>query len=313
MRTTSKYIGLALVPLIVSVIIGACGQSPERPSVTAMTFNIRYANPDDGDHVWENRKDWVAEIIRDSEADVVGLQEALRHQIDTLSVRLTDYEWVGRGRSDELDGGEFSPIFFKTDRLRLVETSTFWLSSWPDSVGSVGWDAALPRVVTWASFEWKDTGSSFFQFNTHFDHRGERAREESARLIRKKIMEIAGGSPFIVTGDFNTSDSQSPYSILVANTPFAPILIDSRSAGVQSDLTTYRGFEVGAIKSGAIESGAIESRTIVSRTIDYIFHSESFRATMHKVLDESRDGAYPSDHLPVLVVLDRPDTQEMSG
>ena len=102
MRATSKNLGLALVSLIVStivsVIFGACETSPEPRSVTAMTFNIRYANPVDGNHVWENRKDWVAEIIRDSEADVVGLQEALRHQIDTLSVRLADYEWVGQGR-----------------------------------------------------------------------------------------------------------------------------------------------------------------------------------------------------------------------
>ncbi|MCZ6756737.1 MAG: endonuclease/exonuclease/phosphatase family protein [Bacteroidetes bacterium] len=288
MKAPIRLVALALVPFFV----GACQESRNQQSVSAMTFNIRYANPSDEIHVWENRKDWVAEIIRESEADVVGLQEALRHQIDTLSTRLPEYEWVGQGRSDGQNRGEFSPIFFRTDRLQLLETETFWLSPWPDSVGSVGWDAALPRIVTWASFELKATGGTFLFFNTHFDHRGEGAREESARLLRRKIMEIAGSRPFIVTGDFNTLDSQPPYSALTSKTPFAPILLDTRSAAVQSDMTTFRGFEVGLTES---------------RTIDYIFHSEYFLATSHEVLDESREGSYPSDHLPVLVVLDRPD------
>jgi len=290
MKAPIKLVALALVPFFV----GACQDSRSYQSVSAMTFNIRYANLSDGIHVWENRKDWVAEIIRESEVDVAGLQEALRHQIDTLSIRLPDYEWVGQGRSDGQNGGEFSPIFFKTDRVQILETGTFWLSPWPDSVGSIGWDAVLPRVVTWASFESKAVADTFLLFNTHFDHRGQDAREESARLLRRKIVEIAGGRPFIVTGDFNTLDSQPPYSLLTSKTPFAPILLDTRSAAVQSDMTTFRGFEVGLTES---------------RTIDFIFHSESFLATAHEVLDESREGSYPSDHLPVLVVLDRPDTQ----
>ncbi len=304
MKKMCTYRGRAVVALFAFLMLSstmvACKNAPEPPTLTAMTFNIRYANPGDGDHVWENRKEWVAEIIRDSEAEVVGLQESLRHQIDALSNRLTEYAWVGQGRSGGPDVGEFSPIFYKTDRLRLLETSTFWLSPKPDSIGSVGWDAALPRIVTWASFAWKDTGRVFFHFNTHFDHRGERAREESARLIRRKVTEIAGEKPFIVTGDFNTLDSQVPYSVLVSNIPFAPILHDTRSAAEQSDLTTFRGFEVEAVESEAIEP----------RTIDFIFHSESFRAKKHTVLNESRDGSYPSDHLPILVVLDRSDPED---
>ncbi len=287
--TRSKPI---LVPLVLLIAGISCTKS-EVPDVTltAMSFNIRYANPSDGIHQWDNRKDWVAEITRNSNADVVGLQEALRHQIDTLLIRLPGYNWVGVGRDDGRDSGEFSPILFRPEVLTLLSTGTYWLSPSPGTIGSVGWDAALPRIVTWASFTVTDTGHLFFYFNTHFDHQGETARLESAQLIRRQIASIAGTSPYILSGDFNAIDTSPPYLALIREEANSPQLVDSRQAAIDSNLTTFRGFEV-------------ESTT--PRTIDYVFFSPQFDILEHAVIDESRDNSYPSDHLPVLTTASLP-------
>lgn len=283
MRRTGKY----LAPLfLISLLSSGCAEKKPEYELTAMTFNIRYANPSDGIHVWENRKDWVADIINESDAHSVGLQEALRHQIDSLSVRLPKYGWIGRGRSDGNDGGEFSPIFYRTSELDVDTSGTFWLSPWPDSVGSRGWDAALPRIVTWALFRLKQTGETFYHFNTHFDHRGVDARLESARLIKRKIRDIAGERPFILTGDFNTTQDDPPYREIVASDERSIEFFDTYSAGVQEDLSTFRGFEVGSTEK---------------RRIDYIFLSRHFLVVQHTVVDSARNGVYPSDHLPVVV------------
>ncbi len=283
MRRIEKY----LVPVfLISSLSSGCTEKTPEPELSAMTFNIRYANPSDGLHVWENRKDWVAEIMNEAAAHTLGLQEALRHQIDSLSVRLPKFGWIGQGRSDGKDGGEFSPIFFRQDLLDVDTTGTFWLSPWPDSVGSVGWDAALPRIVTWGLFRMKQTGETFYHFNTHFDHRGIDARLKSARLIKRKIQDIAGERPFLLTGDFNTTQDDAPYREIVASDERSIEFFDTYSAGVQEDLSTFRGFEVGSAEK---------------RRIDYIFLSSHFLLVRHTVVDHARNGVYPSDHLPVVV------------
>ncbi|MEM6646242.1 MAG: endonuclease, partial [Bacteroidota bacterium] len=140
--------------------------------VRAMSFNIRYNNPGDGIHAWPNRADDAAAAIAFWDADVAGLQEALRGQINDLSMRLPGYAWLGVGRDDGGDTGEFSPIFYKRDRFNVVTHGTFWLSPTPDEVGSRGWDAALPRIATWAHLQDKTTRASLLVVNTHFDHVG---------------------------------------------------------------------------------------------------------------------------------------------
>jgi endonuclease/exonuclease/phosphatase family metal-dependent hydrolase len=252
-------------------------------SLRVMTFNIRYANPNDGDHIWENRKDWVSEIIAAEGPIVIGLQEALRHQLDSLAIRLPAYSWFGVGRADGVDGGEFSPVLYRNDLVVPIESGTFWLSETPNEIGSVGWDAALPRIASWGRFKRLDTGDSFLFVNTHFDHRGAEARLRSAELLQQWVVENANSDPVILVGDFNIQDHQPPYEALVAD----QYLIDSAFIGSASDsLTTFRGFEVGSTNP---------------IRIDYIFVSRDVPIYSHRVLSEARAGRYPSDHLPVVV------------
>src|SRR5688500_2630733 len=183
-----------------------------------MTFNIRYDNPSDGVNAWPNRKDWVASLVRFHGADVVGVQEALAHMLTDLDARLPGFARVGVGRADGRAEGEFSAILYRAERLELLDSGTFWLSPTPEVPGSKGWDTAIERIATWARFRDRRTGCSHLHLNTHFDHIGEQARQESARLIRRRIATIADDLPIIVTGDLNADPQSAPYRIFTRDT-----------------------------------------------------------------------------------------------
>ncbi len=143
---------------------------PVSVEFTAMSFNIRYDNPDDGASAWSHRIERVADEMR--QVDLIGVQEALRHQVEQLAEQLSEYTWVGVGRNDGKEDGEFVPVFFRTAMFELLGATTFWLSETPEKPGSRGWDAALLRVVTSAHLKVRGTEFVFHVMNTHFDHRG---------------------------------------------------------------------------------------------------------------------------------------------
>ena len=259
------------------------------PPLRVMTFNIRYDNPGDGVNAWPNRKDWVASLVRFHGADVIGVQEALAHMLTDLDARLPGFARVGVGRTDGRTKGEFSAILYRTDRLALLDSGTFWLSPTPQTIGSKGWDAALERIATWARFRDRVTGCSHLQLNTHFDHMGEQARQESSRLIRRQLATLAGGLPVVMTGDLNADPSSASYRILSRDTiadalpPLADGFAVSRSGhyGPTSSWTAFRAIEPG-------------------RRIDYILVSAPVTVLSHGILPDSWGGRFPSDHLPVL-------------
>ncbi|AMW06905.1 hypothetical protein GEMMAAP_15110 [Gemmatimonas phototrophica] len=257
-----------------------------------MTFNIRYDNPGDGVNAWPNRKDWVASLIRYHGADVIGVQEALLHQLTDLDARLPGFARVGVGRTDGKTKGEFSAILYRADRLTLKDSGTFWLSPTPDVAGSKGWDTAIERVATWAHFADRRTGCEWLQLNTHYDHIGEAARQESSRLIRRRLLTLAKGKPVIMTGDLNTEPTHAPYRILTTESlqdavaPLADAFVTSRT-GSYGPTATWNAFK------------AIEA----NRRIDYILVSPSVAVEQHAILPDMWDGRFPSDHLPVIAAI----------
>jgi endonuclease/exonuclease/phosphatase family metal-dependent hydrolase len=257
-------------------------QNP-RTALNVITYNIRYNNPADGENAWSYRKEKVASVLRFHEADLMGLQEVLRGQLNDLTAQLPEFGWVGVGREDGKDGGEFAPVFFRKGRFQLVESSTFWLSESPDSVGSVGWDAALTRICTWAELIDHAGGDTLFLFNTHFDHMGGRARRESAKLLLEKMTEIAGGYAVILTGDFNSEAASEPYRII---TDRMADTFNSTQTPHHGPSATFFGFYVTAGSPG--------------ERIDFIFVNDRFTTRRHGTLSESWQGRYASDHLPVL-------------
>ena len=258
-------------------------QQVSQQSLQVMTFNIRYNNPDDGEHVWPNRKEHVAGIIRFHKVDLLGMQEVTRGQLDDLVVLLPEYSWVGVGRDDGKNGGEFSPVFYRTDRFELEGSGTFWLSEAPEIVGSKSWDTSLTRIATWARLMDRESGHEVFFLNTHFDHRGEQARTESAALIVRRLQQMTDGESVIVTGDFNVPSTTQAYATMT------DYLRDSRLVS----LTPPHG-PVGT------NSGFTVSFTPLVSRIDYIFVDDSIVVERHGVISDQWNGVYASDHLPVL-------------
>jgi endonuclease/exonuclease/phosphatase family metal-dependent hydrolase len=195
--------------------------------LNVMSFNIRYNTPKDSLDAWPLRKDNVAAQILFHDVHLLGVQEALHGQMTDLLERLPRFKYKGVGRDDGKEKGEYSAIFYDTTRLQALQSKTFWLSETPELAGSKGWDAQITRIVTWVKFRDRKTKKIFFAFNTHFDHIGQAARKESARLLLQKVKEIAGSTPAVVTGDFNAMPTDEPIQVITdKNNPLH--LVDSR-------------------------------------------------------------------------------------
>ncbi len=267
-------------------LFGQAG-GPE-PGVTVMTFNIRYNNQSDLQNAWPNRKSLVASTVRFHKIDIAGLQEALNDQLKDLEGLLPEYGWLGVGRDNGKEAGEYNPIFYLKSRFKILAQSTFWLSETPDTPGSRGWDAACNRVVTWARFEDQLNKQTFFFFNTHFDHVGEVARLKSAELLLKKIAEIAGTDPVVVTGDFNCTNDAAAYHDLISGDGKTPGLIDTlrlSKTGHYGSTQSFNGFNI------ELDPGNV---------IDFIFVRGIKSVLRHGIIAENWDGKFVSDHYPVI-------------
>jgi endonuclease/exonuclease/phosphatase family metal-dependent hydrolase len=253
--------------------------------IDAMSFNIRYDNPEDGKQNWHHRKENVVRMINFYDLDIIGMQEVLVTQLNYLEASLEQYGIVGVGREDGKKKGEFAPIFYRKNRFKKLKSGTFWLSDTPQKV-SRGWDADLERIATWAVFKDKATGKEFIFMNTHFDHIGEVARVESAKLLKQKSMELAKGLPLILTGDFNLVPESEGIKTLIEpdgdNT-----LVNSSSVAASTygpDWTTC-GFDNRPLKERKI--------------IDYIFVKEVSKVNKYAVFSEMLNDIFLSDHCPV--------------
>jgi endonuclease/exonuclease/phosphatase family metal-dependent hydrolase len=270
-----------------------------------MTFNIRYDNPGDGENGWVHRKDKVASVIRLHQADIAGLQEALKHQIDELAERLPEYAWFGVGRQDGKVGGEFTPIFYRRDRLEVVEKGDFWLSETPEKIGSKSWDAALPRIATWGKFKDKKSEEQFFLLNTHFDHVGLTARLESAKRLRSWAESRVKELPVIVIGDFNCLPTSPPIQWLtcarvVTNTIDGDAAVKPVVASCSDCLLCDAIERTKKPHHGPTSTWNGFGPLVPLRKIDHIFVTERVDVLQHAILADHWDSRWPSDHLPVL-------------
>ncbi len=283
---------LALLTLLASLALGSISQADDREAqldgLRMMTFNIRYNNPRDGANAWPNRREMVADVVKDYKADIVGMQEALGSQIRDLERLLPEYAWYGVGRDDGKTRGEYSPIFYRRDRLELLEKKTFWLSEHPEKVGSRSWDAAITRIATQVLFRDRTTKRTFRVINTHFDHRGVEAREQSAKLIASRVAKLQADSktsnPTVVMGDFNCLPDSDPFK---AMTSTKSALHDSRSLAKQpkGPNSTWCGFRA----------------VVPNRRIDFLFVNDAWSVQAHVTIARTKNDRFPSDHLPVLI------------
>jgi len=288
-RSPRRRLLWAALPILLSSCAPLPGPARDRAlSLRVMTFNIRYDEPADGVNAWPFRKEMAAGAISFHRVDIAGLQEVLASQLNDLQNLLPEYAWVGVGRDDGKAAGEHNPIFFLRDRFRLLESSTFWLSADPDKPGVKGWDAACPRVVTWARLKDRWTGETLVAFNTHFDHVGGGARSESAAQVLAAIRRIAGQASVVLTGDFNCTREDQAYRKLVAALGTVPLLRDARDASLHRPFGpsySFNGFRT-------------DSRA--GLPIDHIFVGGPFEVLRAGILPGWWDGRFVSDHNPVL-------------
>ena len=194
---------------MLAVACFACAQS-----LFVGTYNIRNHNSGDdaAGNVWSTRCKVICDQMNFEDPDIFGTQEVLHEQLADLTAGLDGYAYIGVGRDDGKTAGEYSAIFYKKDRIKLLRNGNFWLNETPDTP-KLGWDAACIRICTWGEFEQKDTKFRFYYFNLHMDHVGVVARREGAKLVVKKIKEIAKGAPVVLTGDFNVDQNNEIYEI----------------------------------------------------------------------------------------------------
>ena len=270
---------IIIVILLFSLIISGIAQKP----TNVITYNIRYNTPSDKENAWPNRRGEVIKLLKLHKADIFSVQEALFDQIMDLKEGMSGFDYVGVGRDDGNINGEFSAIYYNSNRYTPIESGTFWLSKTP-KISSKSWDAALNRICTWTRLREKETQKTFYVFNTHFDHKGVKARKESAILILKKISEIAKrNEPVILTGDFNLTPQEKPLALIRQK------LKDSRQVSQtvpQGPAGTFNGFDF---------ESKLENR------IDYIFVNKLVEVKAYSTITDSKDSHYPSDHLPVLI------------
>lgn len=254
-------------------------------NLKVMSFNIRLNVDSDKENSWTNRKQDALDLLTYYHPDYFGVQEALPEQMKDIKSGLKNYDYVGVGREDGKEKGEFSAIFYDTEKLQIVKSGTFWLSETPEKP-SKGWDAALNRICSWAIFKDKKSKKEFLAMNIHFDHIGNVARVKSSDLILKKAKELNPKNlPMTLTGDFNLTEDTEPVQILSKNLDDTFYKSETKHYG---PVGTFTGFNV---------------TEVPKERIDYIF-VKGFKIKSHRHINDRRENLlYPSDHFPVLTEL----------
>ncbi len=297
---------LSLLMAFVFAVLCAWSQQ-----LTIGTYNVRMLN--DGDQqqrgeVWDTRCRVMCDLMNFVQPDAFGAQEVTHPQLVDMLAQLDDYAVTGRARDDGRQQGEYSCIFYKKSRLRLLKEGTFWLSETPDKV-SKGWDGACRRVCSWAKFRTRNGAFTFYHFNLHLDHVGVVARREAAKLVMQRIRKIAKGAPVVLTGDFNVDQNDEVYNTFAQSGLLNDSYTVARLRFAQNG--TFVDFD---------PTAKTESR------IDHIFVSPRFKVENYAVLtdgywtptaaSDSLNGTAggppelrvapfrlhtPSDHYPVIV------------
>lgn len=284
---------LSLPLMFLAFESAAAGDKP--PPIKVMSFNIRYGTAPDGANHWKNRKEFVADTIKASNPDLLGTQETLPGQRDYLAEQLPGFVAFAAGRDDGKEKGEMAALFYRAERFEKLDGGHFWLSDRPDTPGSKGWDAALPRVATWVKLRDKKAPDArpILFLNTHFDHLGIKARLESANLIRERLEKLGAGCSLLVTGDFNAGEASLPYLALFGKEAKDSPLVDTFRA-----IHPERGKKEGTFNG-------FNPTKVEGQRIDWIGCSRDWKVLAVAIDRTTRDGRVPSDHFPVTAEVGR--------
>ena len=255
--------------------------------IDALSFNIRFDNANDGDNAWPKRKAMVGEWVKSESPDVIGLQEALRHQIDDIKKVATAYCEYGVGRDDGKSKGEHCTVLYLKDRFKLdkKDCGTFWFSDTPEKIASKSWGNEIPRICTWVRLIEKKTNKGFYVYNVHYDHRSQPSRLGASKLIIEKISKRKqSNEPIILMGDFNAAENNPAIKIFKEE----PLKLLDTFRVVKPDeemVKTFHGFRGGSYPGGKI---------------DHVFILPSTaKISSASIVRFNKNKRYLSDHYPV--------------
>ena len=280
------------------------------------SYNIRLKVSSDSvnGNVWAKRCQVICDQVNFMSPDIFGTQEVLHGQLLDMLARLDGYSYIGVARDDGKTAGEYAAIFYRTDRLRLLDEGNFWLNEMTDRPG-LGWDAACIRICTWGKFagQTATNDDAFYFFNLHMDHVGVVARRESAKLIIKKIREIAQGAPVIVTGDFNVDQNDEIYKIFTESGLLKDSYLAARLCFAENG--TFNSFDTDLYTDSRIDhifvspETSVESYGILTNSYWQINDDNTDIIKGNDApqqIDFSRfTRRQPSDHYPVFVRINR--------
>ncbi|MDP3463350.1 MAG: endonuclease/exonuclease/phosphatase family protein [Bacteroidales bacterium] len=259
-----------------------CLVAHAQTNITVISWNIRLETESDGPHAWRFRREAVVDFLTKEQPAIIGFQEALHGQVDYLSASLGGYAYVGVGRADGAQEGEYVPLFYDTAMFSLLHSGHFWLSETPDVPGSKGWDAQCERMVSWVRLEPDGSQQTLLVVNTHLDHVGIEARRQSVGMLLDFLTGQADEA-VILMGDFNFDPDDTNYPRLAGK------LIDARQMEPElekREIKTYTGFDSKQENDGLV---------------DFIFLGRGLQARSYLIPAVNGDGFFASDHLPVVV------------
>lgn len=260
-RSGSWYAVLALL------LFTSCGAYAD--TFKALSWNIRLDTPNDAELAWPHRAGKVINQLQRQSPDIIGLQEVMWHQLVRLESALPGYQRIGVGRDDGKNAGEFSPLLIRRDRFVIEDSGTFWFHpSWDPTqsgteiigsglIGKPGWDAALPRICSWALLKDKQSGKQLRVLNLHLDHQGAEARRESIKLLAAKIRywqqnswQQNSDAPVIVMGDFNPAAGDGLLAQIQTALPqYRDVLALTKTPqGPNYSFIPWRGSEADAVR-----------------------------------------------------------------
>jgi endonuclease/exonuclease/phosphatase family metal-dependent hydrolase len=289
---------VATLCCILSQFVAPLCAAPDN-TLSIMTFNIRYGSASDGPNHWDLRKDLVFSVLEDQQPDVVGLQEALKFQIDQIAGAVPGYAVIGVGRDDGKTKGEYSAMLYKSDRFDMVESDTFWLSETPSVVASMSWNTACTRICTWALFKDKTSQRRFYVYNLHLDHVSQEARVKGVKLVLERIAQRKTLAPVFVTGDFNAGETNPAITQIKVPT-FTVKTAPNASQKRVHLVDTFRTIHPDVATVGTFNGF---KGTLSGEKIDYVWVTDCLDIVAADILRMNTSGRYPSDHFPVITTV----------
>lgn len=300
----NKFLPLVITTLMFSY--PASGSNVEVPQaahttkinlgLNVMSFNIRYGTARDGRNSWTHRREQVIDLLKEHKADIIGLQEALRFQLDEIRGELDHYGEVGSGRDDGKHSGEHSAILYNTKKFRINNSGTFWLSKTPGVPGSKHWGNRHPRICSWVHLVDKNSGGSFLVYNIHLDHRNSVSRWKSISLLHQHIKKHSQPDiPFIILGDFNVSENNSLIKYIKGEENY----LQSKGSAHTNKHPLKDTFRQIHPKAQGGTFHMFWGKRFGPK-LDYIFVQPETEVIDSRIIRSNRKGKWPSDHFPVL-------------